>query len=87
MNGDRIMFEVVDYQKSGLGNAEGYESEQHQVEQKMYFLRFSYLFKEDMSTLACNWSEGEINPLTAMAASISYSTIMTAETGDLGADF
>ena len=87
MNGDRIMFEVVDYQKSGLGNAEGYgigaASSRTKNVLSTIFLPIQRGYGD---TLACNWGEGEINPLTAMAASISYSTIMTAaETGDLGA--
>jgi hypothetical protein len=87
MNGDRIMFQVVDYQKSGLGNAEGYgigaASKRPAPVLGTIFLPIQRGYGD---TLACNWGEGEINPLTAMAASISYSTIMTAaETGDLGA--
>jgi len=87
MNGDRIMFEVVDYQKSGLGNAEGYgigaASSRTKNVLSTIFLPIQRGYGD---TLACNWGEGEINPLTAMAASISYSTIMTAaESGDLGA--
>ena len=87
MNGDRIMFEVVDYQKSGLGNAEGYgigaASNRTKNVLSTIFLPIQRGYGD---TLACNWGEGEINPLTAMAASISYSTIMTAaETGDIGA--
>ena len=87
MNGDRIMFQVVDYQKSGLGNAEGYgigaASKRPAPVLGTIFLPIQRGYGD---TLACNWGEGEINPLTAMAASLSYSTIMTAaETGDLGA--
>lgn len=87
MNGDRIMFEVVDYQKSGLGNAEGYgigaASSRTKNVLSTIFLPIQRGYGD---TLACNWGEGEINPLTAMAASISYSTIMTAaQSGDLGA--
>ena len=86
MNGDRIMFEVVDYQKSGLGNAQGYgigaASSRAKNVLSTIFLPIQRGYGD---TLACNWGEGEINPLTAMAASISYSTIMTAaESGDLG---
>ena len=87
MNGDRIMFQVVDYQKSGLGNAQGYgigaASKRPAPVLGTIFLPIQRGYGD---TLACNWGEGEINPLTAMAASISYSTIMTAaESGDLGA--
>lgn len=87
MNGDRIMFQVVDYQKSGLGDAQGYgigaASKRPAPVLGTIFLPIQRGYGD---TLACNWGEGEINPLTAMAASISYSTIMTAaESGDLGA--
>ena len=86
MNGDRIMFQIVDYQKSGLGDAQGYgigaASKRPAPVLGTIFLPIQRGYGD---TLACNWGEGEINPLTAMAASISYSTIMTAaESGDLG---
>ncbi len=86
MNGDRIMFQVVDYQKSGLGGENGFGIGQASKRStNILSTIFLPIQRGYGDTLACNWGEGEINPLTAMAASLSYSTIMTAaETGNLG---
>ena len=86
MNGDRIRFEIKDYQKSGLGDTAGYgigaASRRPAPTLGTIYLPIQKGYGD---TLSCNWGEGEINPLTAMAASASYSTIMTAaQTGDLG---
>ena len=87
MTGDRIKFEIVDYQKSGLGGQDGFGIGQASNRTKNVLSTIYLPIQRGYGdTLACNWGEGEINPLTAMAASASYSTIMTAaETGNLGA--
>ena len=83
MNGDRIMFQIVDYQKSGLGDAQGYgigaASKRPAPVLGTIFLPIQRGYGD---SLACNWGEGEINPLTALAASASYETIIT--TGEDG---
>ena len=83
MNGDRIRFQIKDYQKSGLGDNAGYGLGQA-TRRPAPTLGTIYLpiQRGYADTLACNWGEGEINPLTALAASASYETIAT--TGSQG---
>ena len=86
MEGDRIKIEVKEYAKSGLRSARqtfGFGSASTR-ESKTVSTIFLPIQRGYGDTLSCNWGEGEMNPLTAAMASVSYSTIEgAASSGNL----
>ena len=86
MEGDRIKIEVKEYAKSGLKSARqtfGFGSASTR-QSKTISTIFLPIQRGYGDTLSCNWGEGEMNPLTAAMASVSYSTIEgAASSGNL----
>lgn len=86
MSGDRIKIEVCEYRKSGLQSSSGSFALTSASKRDTKILSTIFLPIQNGITdsMSVDWGNGEINPLTAMMAGISYGAINAAG-ADLGA--
>lgn len=83
MSGDRIQIEVCEYRKSGLQSAEGSYALTPASKRATQVLSTIFLPIQSGITdsMSVDWGNGEINPLTAMMAGISYGAINASGDG------
>lgn len=83
MTGDRIRIQVCEYRKSGLQSPDGSLGLPSASERPTEVLSTIYLPVQTGLTdsMSVDWGNGELNPLTAAAAGLSYSTQAAAAAG------